>query len=194
VHTSRNGDLRSRIGVGGDTDVLLYVGRINGSKGLDVLLRALAPLSDAHLAIVGPDDHDGALELVLRLRDELGMRERVHVVGAVAGDEALRLYAQADAFVLPSRNENFGNVAAEAAAAGTPVVVTDRCGVAEFLRDRAALVVPLDADELRAAVDLVLHDAELRRRLAAGGRAVARELSWPNVARLQEGIYERALA
>ena len=54
------------------------------------------------------------------------------------------LYPQADVFVLASAGESFGMVAAEAAAAGTPVIVSDRCGVAEFFDDGEALVVPYE--------------------------------------------------
>jgi glycosyltransferase involved in cell wall biosynthesis len=84
-------------------------------------------------------------------------------------------------------------VAAEAAAAGTPVVVTDRCGVAELLAGRGALVVPCEADAIRAAVARVLGDPALAARLSAGGREVARATTWDAVAERQEALYRLAL-
>jgi glycosyltransferase involved in cell wall biosynthesis len=97
-------------------------------------------------------------------------------------------------FVLPSEGESFGLVAAEAAAAGTPVVVTDRCGVAEFLGENGALVVPFERIALAAAIRRALDDGELRRRLRAGGRAAAERWSPDAVVARQEEIYRRALA
>ena len=83
-------------------------------------------------------------------------------------------------------------VAAEAAAAGTASIVTDRCGVAEVLRDRGALVDPV---RRRAPARGARPAARRRRRSASGsavaGREVAAELSWANVARLQAELYER---
>jgi glycosyltransferase involved in cell wall biosynthesis len=105
----------------------------------------------------------------------------------------LDLYGDADVFVLPSAGESFGMAAAEAAAAGTAVVVSDRCGVAEFLGERGSVVVPYDGAAVREAVARLLGDAALRERIAAGGVAVARELSWAEMVRRQEAIYERAL-
>jgi glycosyltransferase involved in cell wall biosynthesis len=184
--------LRTRLGLAATDPLVLFVGRLNRKKGLDILLRALAGLPEATLAIVGPDDHDGTLATVERLRDELGLRERVHLVGATSNPFAL--YAEADVLALPSRNENFGNVAAEAAAAGTPAVISDQCGVAEFVRDRAALVVSATESDVRNAIAKVLEDDALRTRLAAEGPRVAEEFSWPNVSAMQEEIYERALS
>jgi glycosyltransferase involved in cell wall biosynthesis len=102
------------------------------------------------------------------------------------------LYPQADVFVLASAGESFGMVAAEAAAAGTPVVVSDRCGIAGFFQDGEALIVPYDGAAVVDAVRSVLSDAKLRERLARGGVAAARRTSWDHVAELQEEIYRAA--
>jgi glycosyltransferase involved in cell wall biosynthesis len=84
-------------------------------------------------------------------------------------------------------------VAAEAAAAGTPVIVSDRCGIAGFFRDGEALVVPYDRAAVVAAIRRVLGDSALRDRLARGGPAAARRMSWDGVTDTQERIY-RAVA
>ena len=193
--TTASGDgLRESLRLASDERLLLFVGRVNRKKGLDLLLRALPGLPGAHLGIVGPDDRDGTVATVNRLRRELGLERRVHLLGPVDPERLEELYADADVFVLPSRNENFGNVAAEAAAAGTAIVLTDQCGVAELLRERAALVVRPNPAELQAAVKRVLGDERLRLRLASEGPRVAEELSWANVCGLQEQLYVRALA
>jgi glycosyltransferase involved in cell wall biosynthesis len=101
----------------------------------------------------------------------------------------LDLYPEADVFVLASAGESFGIVAAEAAAAGTPVIVSDRCGIAGFFEEGEALVVAYDRDSIVEAVRNVLADEELRTRLARGGVAAARRTSWDRVADVQEEIY-----
>ena len=185
------GTLRREVGLDAATPLVLNVGRVSFKKGLDLLLEAVAPLDGVHVAIVGPDDGDGTLRRLEALRDRLGLRDRVHLPGPT-GDPAAA-YADADVFALPSRNESFGMVAAEAAAAGMPVVVTDRCGVAELLADRGALVVPCEADAIRGAIARVLAEPELRARLSAGGREVARATTWDAVAERQEALYRLAL-
>ncbi len=187
-----DGSLRRRVGVDAGTPLVLNVGRISFKKGLDLLLRAAGGLPGVHVAVVGPDDGDGTLQTLIALRDELGLGERVHFLGPTDERGPGEVYAEADVFVLPSRNESFGMVAAEAAAAGTAVVVTDRCGVAELLGGRGALVVPCEVEPLREAIRSLLDDPALRARLGEGGREVARATTWDDVARRQVELYERA--
>jgi glycosyltransferase involved in cell wall biosynthesis len=186
---ARPGPLRARLGLDPETPLVLSVGRVARGKGLEHLLGAVAALDGVHLAIVGPDDGHGLTAELHRLRERLGVAPRVHVLGPV--ESPLELYGDADVHALPSAHENFGMVAAEAAAAGIASVVSDRCGIAELLRDRAALVVPYGERPLQEALRRLLVDDELRQRLGRGGNEVAAELSWPNVARLQVELYER---
>ena len=174
-------DARARIGVPADAPFVLYVGRIAAGKGLEHLVSAARELEDAHVVVVGPDDRHGAAAL---LRDV----ERVHVVPPT-DSPPFDLYRAADVFVLPSAGESFGMVAAEAASVGTPVVVTDRAGVATFFEADEALVVPYDRDAVVGAIRRVLDDDALRRRLVEGGVAAARRTSWDHVVDVQEQIY-----
>jgi glycosyltransferase involved in cell wall biosynthesis len=185
----RPGPLRNRLGLDATEPLVLSVGRLAAGKGLELLAAAAGELPDVTFAVVGPDDRHGTIALLQRIAPE-----RFHLLGAVAGDLLPGYYADADVFVLDSAHENFGLVAAEAAAAGTAAVVSDRCGVSEWLRDRAALVIPYgDAMVLRDALVQLLDDVDFRTRLGAGGREVAGELSWEHVVELQEEIYCRAL-
>ncbi|MFL5935876.1 MAG: glycosyltransferase [Gaiellaceae bacterium] len=183
------GRLRELLGVPDGTPVVLSVGRIAHGKGLEILVRAAAELAGVHFAFVGPDGGHGVLDELLALRTRLGVAERVHFLGILVRPELLSLYADADAFVLPSSYESFGMVAAEAAAAGAAIVVTDRCGVAELLEDRGALVVPYDDSAVRSALARLLDDAELRSSLGDGARRVATQWSWSRVVDIQENLY-----
>lgn len=191
--TPTRGVLRARLGLDERTPLVLYVGRIARGKGIELLVRSLNEIAGAHLAIVGPDDRHGLLPELVRESRALGLEDRVHLLGAAPPTELPSYYADADVFVLASRHENFGMVAAEAAAAGVPSVVTDRCGIADLLRDRAGLVVPYDAGAVREAIVRLLGDEELRTRLAAGAHAVAAEWSWPKIVERQRTLYADAL-
>jgi glycosyltransferase involved in cell wall biosynthesis len=189
----RPGRLRQLLGLRTDDPLVLSVGRVARGKGLDLLVDAMRELPpDVHAAIVGPDDGHGMTTELRRLIDAHGLSDRVHIVGRLA-PPLLDIYADADVFVLASAHENFGLVAAEAAAAGTASVVSDRCGVAELLRDRAALVVPHEEAAVRMAIAALLQDAPLRRRLGEGGREVAAQNGWSKIVAQQEAIYRRVL-
>jgi glycosyltransferase involved in cell wall biosynthesis len=95
--------------------------------------------------------------------------------------------------VLPSQNENFGNTAAESAACGTPVIVTDRCGVASFVGN-AGLVVPHDRRAIEEALGQLLGDSALHRRCQGGCAEMARSLSWDAPLSENEQLLERCLA
>ena len=190
----RPGALRDRLALPPSAPLVLSVGRIARGKGLELLVRALRDLPAAHLAIVGPDGGHGLRDELLRMREALGLTRRVHLLEDERAEPPLDLYADADVFVLASRHENFGMVAAEAAAVGTPVVVTENAGISELLRDGGGLVVPYEEAAIRDAVARVLGDGELRRRLSAGARDVARAWSWAKVVERQEELYRRVLA
>jgi glycosyltransferase involved in cell wall biosynthesis len=101
----------------------------------------------------------------------------------------------ADVFVLPSQSENFGNAAAEALVCGVPVVVSDRCGIAEFVRDvGTGVVVPYgDVEALRDAICRVLRDEALRASVRARGPELRASLSWEEPIAQQERIYAEVL-
>jgi glycosyltransferase involved in cell wall biosynthesis len=182
------GELRQQLGLASTTPLVLSVGRIARGKGLELVVDAMSDLPEAHLAIVGPDAGHGLLPELRTQVSAKALEGRVHFVGAVDPARLPAVYGDADLFVLASQHENFGMVAAEAAAAGVACVITDRCGVAELLRDRGALVVPYSRDAIAGALARVLQDARLRQSLGASGREVAREWSWPRVAAVEEEI------
>jgi glycosyltransferase involved in cell wall biosynthesis len=183
-----NGDLRSRLGIPPAAPIVLYVGRIAAGKGIEHLLEAARRIPDAHLVISGPDDGHGTSAVVRQSQEATGTAGRVHTL-AMTEELPTELYPQADVFVLPSAGESFGMVAAEAAAAGTPVIVSDRCGIAGFFETDEALVVPYERDAVVGAIRRVLSDSALRERLASGGVAAARRTSWDHVTDAQERIY-----
>ena len=157
---------------------VLYAGRLSEEKGVIELLEAARGLA---LVVVG----DGPL------------RERVPgAVGFVPHDELLRRYERAAVVVCPSRREGFGVVCAEAMAYGRPVVATGVGGLRDLVVDgkTGLLVPPGDPSALRAALERLLGDRELRRRMGDAGRERARaSLSWGRATALTVSAYEDVL-
>src|SRR5258707_15868936 len=140
------------------------------------------------LVFAGPDE--GAVKSQLEhMASQLGIRTKVQFAGPIFGEMKWAAYRDADVFVLPSQNENFGNTAAEAVAAGTPVIVTEQCGIAPLLADQAGLVVRHDAGALLEGLERILSDSELRARLAAGCATVTSRLGWEEPVREMEALY-----
>src|SRR6266545_3789525 len=181
-----DGDLRERLGIPAGAPIVLYVGRIAAGKGIEHLLAAAREIPGAHVVVSGPDDRHGVSALLEQARSELP--GKIHTL-PVADEPPRNLYPQADVFVLASEGESFGMVAAEAAAAGTPVIVSDRCGIAGFFEDGEALVIPYERAAVVEAIRRVLSDTALRDRLARGGVEAARRTSWDHVTDVQEEIY-----
>jgi glycosyltransferase involved in cell wall biosynthesis len=184
-------DLRAQLGIDAAGRIVLYVGRIAAGKGIEHLLAAAQEDDSVQVVLAGPDDGHGTMRLVDAARSAPDTAGRVHVLPPTA-EPPLSLYGAADVFVLASAGDSFGMVAAEAAAAGTPVVVTDRSGVAGFFREGEALIVPDQREQVVGAIRRVLADDALRRRLAEGGVAAARRMSWDRVTDVQERIYRAA--
>jgi glycosyltransferase involved in cell wall biosynthesis len=180
-------------GVPRGAPVVLTVGRIAAGKGVEFVLEAARRLPHVHAVLVGPDDGHGTMALVRAAQTAAETRGRVHVLPPTEGPP-YDLYRRADVFVLPSAGDSFGLAAAEAAAVGTPVVVTDRAGVASAFGPGEAVVVPYECESVVQAIGRVVADPELRGRLAKGAGAAARRTTWDVVTDRQEELYRRAIA
>lgn len=189
-------EFREGYAITGNEKIILYLGRIHEIKGLDMLVKAFADLirelADIRLVIVGPDD--GFLSTLKRQIEDLNIGDKVLFTGPLFGNDKIKVYVDADVFVLPSKYESFGNVALEACACGTPVIVTNNCGVSEWIGDDVGYVVEYDKDQLRDAMIKVLSDERLRRRFGERGRRLAREeFSWSKISEQVESIYQSVI-
>jgi glycosyltransferase involved in cell wall biosynthesis len=179
---------------------VLFLGRIVPKKSPELLLEAIArwrrssaATQPCFLVFAGPSESESYLRTLQADVKQLGLSESVVFTGAVYGDAKWSALADADIFVLPSQNENFGNAAAEAIACGTPVVVTDRCGIAPLVEGRAGLVISHECEALIRALDQLSHP-ELRMRMKLGCEEVARGLGWEQPLAETEALYTKLLS
>ena len=175
--------------------VIMYLGRISYTKGLDLLVRAFAQIAqrfgDARLVLAGPD-YEGFGQVLAEMLRGCGLTSRVTFSGLLSEADKIAALAGADVLVLPSYTEAFGIALLEGMASGLPVVVTDRAALAPVIREAGAgLVVPADDKSLGEALSVLLMDADLRRVLGRRGRRlVETRFSWAESARAFARLYE----
>ncbi|MGK0299966.1 MAG: glycosyltransferase involved in cell wall biosynthesis [Planctomycetota bacterium] len=167
---------RQLLGIAPSATVVLFFGRVNMLKGIDLLLAAAGPLMrtrpDVHIAIVGPDE--GAVHGLRQQAQTLQIEERVHFHPGIADDAARAdVLAAADVFALTSRSEGLPNAALEAAAAGLPLLLTTACHLPEVSQANAGAVGGQDVASIAAALDRLLGDRDYRLRCADNARAMA---------------------
>ena len=196
ITVARPGSDPTRLAQGSQDGVvrLLSVGAVVPRKGFDVLIAALATLTDLswRLTIAGDRmrDRNAAARLDADIaRHALG--DRIAVLGAVSPQRLAALYAEADVFVLASRFEGYGMAYAKAVAHGLPVIGTSAGAIPDTVPPDAGLLVdPGDSFALAQALRRIIGDADLRRRLASAARAAAPQLpTWRHSAE----IFARAL-
>ena len=172
--------------------LLLFVGRLEPRKGLDVLVRAFlrirAAIPKARLCVVG----DGPQRARCQQMIPSSIRHDALFVGHVDETEKPRYFASADLFIAPNvGGESFGIVLLEAMAAGVPVVASDIPGFRTVMRDgrQGRFVRPGDAAALADGVLTLLSNDKLRRAMSTEGHRRAAEYDWPEVADRLEKLY-----
>lgn len=186
----------AKFGITDATKVILFLGRLHPSKGIDLLLDAFFKLAsldlDVVLILAGPDEHRFSAGMVNAATSK-GLGHRVVVPGMVVGEEKLELLARADVFVLPSTGEGHSMAILEALASGTPVVISPECNFSRVEEVGAGKVVDRDPSKLANAIKLYLTDGVLAQASAQAAYALAKEFSWPPIIERLEHIYLAAL-
>jgi D-inositol-3-phosphate glycosyltransferase len=182
--------------------VLLFVGRIQRLKGLEILLRAFGELRDldGRVVIVGGQPSTGhetrEIGRLQNLANRLGIAERVSFKGAEPHERLPLYYRAADVTVMPSSYESFGLVAVESLAVGTPVVATRVGGLSSIVRDgETGFLVPwrdpsLFAERLRA----LLTDDGLHAEMSRRARPSVERYGWDRIAREHVELFEEVIA
>jgi D-inositol-3-phosphate glycosyltransferase len=190
---------RRALGLDPFRPVILWVGRLEKLKGVDILVGALAQVErpDFTLLIVGGDDRAHGLRRELEFQAaELGILGNVRFEGAVAHDELPRYYSAADVCVVPSYYESFGLVAVEAMACGTPVVASRVGGLVSTVQDGVSgYLIPWRCPEPFAEkLEVLLNNPELRDNFGRAARKSVERFRWRSVALQVASVYDQAVA
>ncbi|AFK22365.1 glycosyltransferase family 4 protein [Pyrococcus sp. ST04] len=170
-------------------NIILYVGRLEPRKGVSYLISAMQNVN-GNLLIAG----DGSLRSILIKKASIVSKNKIIFLGKINYSDLSLLYKAADVFVLPSLSEAFGIVLLEAMASGTPVIGTRVGGIPEIIDGCGILVPPRNSKALASAINLVLSNQNLARKLGKlGRRRVEKIYSWQSVAKRTVEVYKEVL-
>jgi D-inositol-3-phosphate glycosyltransferase len=202
-------EAKAWLGVPETDRLLLFVGRIQPLKGIDILMRALALVKrrepalahDICVSIIGGDPNPDSkteqaeFERLSSLRTDLQIDDLVTFLGAKDQDTLVYYYSAAEMVVMPSHYESFGMVALEAMACGTPVIASDVGGLSFNIEDsfNGYLVPGRDPRALADKIILLLKYPALRDQLGEQAQRWVARYSWLNIADEILEVFERAL-
>ena len=171
---------------------VLFLGRLERRKGLEVLIQAMTRLQDLDVTLVvagtGPAERSSR-----QLASRLGVKTMF--LGRLGEDELPRVYRSVDTYCAPGLGgESFGIVLVEAMAAGAPVICSDLPGYRSVAGTAAALFPPGDAGSLADALRKVLTDRDAATQMTKDGKRVAGMFDWRRLVGNVEAMYERAIA
>ena len=186
-----------------DTRIILSLSRLHPFKGVEFLVRAapelLAAVPNSVFLIAGPNrttKQFGDYGVYLtKLAEELGVADRVRLIGLVPHADVREYYAGSDAVVVPSVSEALNRVAIEAAAVGTPAVVTRTTGISEYMVEHSygLIVEPCSSSAIATALRLLFTDERRYQAIAVGGPAMAARFRSQTIAQeLLEQYYKIA--
>ncbi len=200
-------EARRNIGYGPGR-LLLFVGRLERLKGVEVAIRALALLrdrqhDDLRLLVLGEDARHGLIndgeesekERLKAVTSSIGVRDRVDFLGTVAHHELPYFYGASDVCIMPSYSESFGLVALEAQACGRPVVGSAASGLRSVVRDGISgyLLDSHDPAVYAARIGRLLAEQELADQMGREGRLLAQGFSWTRTADRLQDLFERVV-
>ena len=187
----KRGEFRRKYLISDYEKIVLYIGRLHKSKGIELLVKAFADLSkelnNVRLVLLGPDDgYQSTLNGIIK---ELKIDNKVLFTGFVTNDEKMAAFVDANVFVTPSFS-GFPVTFLEACACGVPIITTNNGDELSWIHDKVGYVVEYDKDQMRDAIFKVLIAGELRRRFGEEGRRLVREeFGWDKIVKKVEKIY-----
>ncbi len=191
----KRGEFREKHGLNNNQKIILYLGRIHQTKGIDLLVKTFARLAEnlneAKLVIVGPDD--GYLPALKALIKESKIEEKVLLTGSLYGGERLGAFVDADVFVTPSFL-GFPVTFIEACATGTPIVTTKNGDNLDWIHNQVGYVTEYDENQLAPALAKILNNTDIAKLFQEKGQKITKErFNWSEIAKQVEGLYLECL-
>lgn len=183
-------DFREKYGLG-DVPTILFMGRLQARKGVDVLVRAfqIADVEESRLLIVGPDE--GMLDTIQSLAQG---DNRIVITGYLEGEDRLQALSASDVFALPAVGEGLSMAVLEAMGAGLPVILSPGCNLPEVEPYGAGFIVDVNADKLAIKLRQLLTDETLRHQMGkVAKQLIAEKYTWDKVADQLESIYQQVM-
>ena len=173
--------------------IIISMGRLQKKKGFDILINSfkevLSDYPNAKLLIAGGDEGEKEnLEIQIK---ELLLEDKVFLIGSISGQDKIDFLANANLFVLPSHNENFGNVYVESLAAGTPVVASTNTPWSEVIEFDCGQWVDNNIEKTSQAILKILHKDREQMRL--NSKKLASKYDWKYIAREFKKLYEKLM-
>jgi glycosyltransferase involved in cell wall biosynthesis len=190
VFYPRTGDSKY---IDGDKFTLLFVGRIEPIKGLDLVLEAISELgtNNIELVVVGEGDDVPRLQ---SLSKSIGIEDMVEFVGRIDHENLPEVYSSSDLLVLPSEYESLSFVVREAMACGLPALCADVGGVSTSVtHDETGFLVSREAQSFRNAISEMLSDPEKLNRMSRKAAETAKDWSWTQNARDTVDLYRQVI-
>ena len=185
------GTFRRKYGIKDSEKIILYVGRLHKSKGIDLLLNAFSIISreteNIKLVLVGPDD--GYKMELLNLSQRLNLMGRIIFTGFVSHVEKLAAYVDADVFVTP-KFSGFPVTFLEAMAVGIPIITTNRGDKLGWLDKKVGYVTNYNAGDMAETIYKVIDNNSLRKNFYENAQKLIREeFNWEKITQKIETIY-----
>lgn len=189
------GSFRSKYGIKSNEKIVLYVGRIHKSKGIDLLIDSysgvLKQFENSKLVIVGPyDTYKDDLDI---LAEKVGISNNILYTGFVNKDEKMAAFVDADVFVTPLYS-GFPITFLESCACGTPIVTTNKADELEWIQDKVGVVANYNSKDLKSAICKILNNNQLKRDFGTNGKQLVNDdFNWDIIVKLIIKSYESTL-
>lgn len=192
----KKGLFRKKFNLCNEEKIILFLGRINEIKGLELLVRAFSEIDEnkfkCKLVIVGPDD--GFLNKLIKISKEFNIEKNLIFTGPLYGNDKIIALVDSDIFILPSIYETFPISLIEAFACSKPVIISKNCDVSESVENNMGIVVNYDIISIKNAIENLLSDDKLSKNYGNAGRIYAKEFcNWKKIVDNFEMIYQSIL-
>lgn len=193
----KKGEFRKKYNIREDEKLLIFIGRLNKIKGLDLLIKGFDDFIkntdlNVKLAIIGPDN--GFEDRTRKLIEDYKIDNKVILTGPLYKDDKLKALVDCDVFIMPSRYESFTTSGLEAMAMRKPLVLTECNHISSWVDNRCGLVCRYDIKSLSNAINKMLNNEDLMKDYGANGRKlIETQYNWDKVVKKIIKSYEDAI-